>query len=260
MWLAPFLRPHAETKNFNSLTCELVQILSVSQMVMVESKIPEWSGWKSKIVLHPLGSVRWATGKLASGKLEGLEMSKPSQSTRVLESSCHSGATVAFCSLVWFLDSLHLLCSCIVFHNRWKRVSLFSCVPGLLLTLSLNRDGNIQYYEYELDLLYSLTEHSTSNPQHGVLSSQTCTRSLWMWDCQSIQGYQWGSGAHSVYCTMLGELDTTSPFPSTLLSWRVLRFAGWLLPVRYLPTRTIFGTIPDCCQVLCMQDSSVKPH
>ncbi|KAN0074758.1 WD40-repeat-containing domain protein [Tylopilus felleus] len=29
-------------------------------------------------------------------------------------------------------------------------------------------DGNIQYYEYELDLLYSLTEHSTSNPQHEV--------------------------------------------------------------------------------------------
>ena len=32
----------------------------------------------------------------------------------------------------------------------------------------LNRDGNIRYYEYESDSLYSLAEHSTSNPQRGM--------------------------------------------------------------------------------------------
>ncbi|KAF9224281.1 DUF1900-domain-containing protein [Gyrodon lividus] len=37
-----------------------------------------------------------------------------------------------------------------------------------ILFLAGKGDGNIRYYEYESDSLYSLSEHSTSNPQRGM--------------------------------------------------------------------------------------------
>ncbi|KAI9572004.1 microtubule binding protein [Boletus coccyginus] len=37
-----------------------------------------------------------------------------------------------------------------------------------ILFLAGKGDGNIRYYEYESDSLYSLAEHSTSNPQRGM--------------------------------------------------------------------------------------------
>lgn len=44
----------------------------------------------------------------------------------------------------------------------------FAMNAGFVTEFLCDRDGNIRYYEYESDSLYSLAEHSTSNPQRGM--------------------------------------------------------------------------------------------
>ena len=53
------------------------------------------------------------------------------------------------------------------FHDSWQGVRLFVADVEFVLN-RFDRDGNIRYYEYESDSLYSLAEHSTSNPQRGM--------------------------------------------------------------------------------------------
>lgn len=70
------------------------------------------------------------------------------------------GMATSFLAFVVFTDSS---------YDSWQGVRpSFVLNVVFVLTQCSNRDGNIRYYEYESDSLYSLAEHSTSNPQRGM--------------------------------------------------------------------------------------------
>jgi coronin-1B/1C/6 len=61
-----------------------------------------------------------------------------------------------------------------------------------ILFLAGKGDGNIRYYEYESDSLYSLAEHSTSNPQRGMCFLPR--RALEVSECEIARAFKVTSG------------------------------------------------------------------
>ena len=78
------------------------------------------------------------------------------------------------------------------FHDSWQGVCHLLWMSGLLLTRRSTRDGNIRYYEYESDSLYSLAEHSTSNPQRGMCFLPR--RGLEVSECEIARAFKVTSG------------------------------------------------------------------
>ena len=110
------------------------------------------------------------------------------------------------------------------------------------------RDGNIRYYEYDLDTLYALSEHKSMEPGMCFLPRHAVEVSK----CEIGHAYKVTGTAVEVI--ILRKVN----FNFIAIHVPVLTLHDGILPRQYIPSGALLGTVFDGGRVLCWQGCAVE--